>query len=266
MKSTLLFTSTLLYTFQYAAFAQFESIKEKENKWQIGVNINTVEPITEAGYDVYFGQIRLFNDFDHQQSNFTSFGLYVSYFVQKDLGIRLSVKSTKYKIDETYHQQDLVSASPQSKDYIIDTGSLKQSTLVFSPGVFWNFKHEKLNIYVGFQVVYRKYNPAYEHLIYRVYDTQTNTLLSHIELDIKLEGGYSIGIAPFVGFSANIFRGISVGAEFSSAYSYYKTGGTLTLTQFFYPSGIIDGITNKATYEAYKFSSIISTINISYVF
>ena len=124
-----------------------------------------------------------------------------------------------------------------------------------------------MNLYVGFQVVYRKYNPAYEHLIYRVYDTQTNTLLSHIELDIKLEGGYSIGIAPFVGFSANIFRGISVGAEFSSAYSYYKTGGTLTWTQnFFYPNALTDSFTNKASYEAYKFSSIISTINISYVF
>lgn len=245
--------------------AQLE--KEKQYKWQIGVNINTVEPITEAGYDIYFGQTRLFNDFDHQKNNLTSFGLNVSYMAQENWGIRLSAKSTKYKVDETYNSKDYVSANPPSSDYVIDTGYVKQSTFVFSPGIFWNFKYKKLNFYGGFQIVYRRYNPAYEHLIYRRYDTQTDTLTSFRYHDIKLEGGYSVGIAPLVGFSANIFKGISVGAEFTSAYSYYKTGGELTWTETrFYPTAYTESHSNKHTYEAYKFSSIISSINISYNF
>lgn len=255
----------LFFLLTFTAFAQVE--KEKKYKWQIGVNINTVEPITEAGYDIYFGQIRLFNDFDHQKNNLTSFGLNVSYMVQENLGIRLSARSTKYKVEETYNSKDLVTASPPSDVYIIDTGYVKQSTLVFCPGIFWNYKYKKLNLYGGFQIVYRRYNPAYEHLIYRFYDTQTDTLTSYRYHDIKLEGGYSIGFAPFVGFSANLFKGISVGAEFSSAYSYYKTGGTLTWTETrFYPTAYSESHSNKHTYEAYKFSSIISSINLSYTF
>lgn len=255
----------LFFLLTTTAFAQLE--KEKKYKWQIAVNINTVEPITEAGYDVYFGQTRLFNDFDHQKNNLTSFGLNLSYMVQENFGIRLSAKSTKYKVEETYNAKDYVSASPPSGDYLIDTGYVKQSTSVFSPGIFWNFKYKKLNLYGGFQIVYRRYNPAYEHLIYRLYDTQTDTLITYRYHDIKLEGGYSIGIAPFVGFSANVFKGISVGAEFSSAYSYYKTGGKLTWTETrFYPTAYTESHTNKHTYEAYKFSSIISSINVSYNF
>lgn len=255
----------LFFLLTTSAFAQLE--KEKKYKWQIGVNINTVEPITEAGYDIYFGQTRLFNDFDHQKNNLTSFGLNVSYMVQENFGIRLSAKSTKYKVEETYNQKDLSTVGPTTSEYIIDTGYVKQSAIVFSPGIFWNFKYKKLNLYSGFQIVYRRFNPAYEHLIYRIYNNQTDTLVSHRYYDIKLEGGYSIGIAPFIGFSANIFKGISVGAEFTSAYSYYKTGGELTWIETrFFPNALTESHSNKHTYEAYKFSSLISSFNISYTF
>lgn len=258
------------FSFSNSIFAQLPSGSgglNENKKWQVGVNINTVEPITEAGYDIYFGQIRLFNDFDHQKSNLTSLGFNVSYKVQESWGIRLSAKALRYKVEETYNQKDYVDGGTPSGDYIIDTGSVKQSAYSFAPGVFWNIPYKKNNFYGGFQVVYKKFDPAFEHLIYRRYSTQTDTLTSYRYYDFKIQGGLAIGIAPFVGFSANIYKGFSLGAEFSSAYSYYKTGGALTETETrIYPIQSSGGYTNKHTYQASKFSSVISSINLSYSF
>lgn len=256
--------------FSIPAFAQLPAGtagKNDSKKWQIGVAINTVEPITEAGYDIYFGQTRLFADFDHQKSNLSSFGLNVSYKLQDHWGMRFSARYLNYKVEETYNSKDFVDGGTPSGDYLIDTGSVKQSAYVFAPGIFWNLPYKKINFHGGFQVVYKGFEPAYEHLIYRRYDTQTDTLLSYRYYDIVLDGGYAIGLAPFVGFSISIHKGFSLGAEFSSAYSYYKTGGELTWTDTrFYPNIGAYTSTNKSTYSAYKFSSVITSINLSYSF
>ncbi|MFY9308843.1 MAG: hypothetical protein WAQ28_07320 [Bacteroidia bacterium] len=249
--------------------AQPDSLKNKyfDRKWTVGININTVEPITEAGYDLYFGQLRLFNDFGQQKSFLTSFGANLSYKVKEHFRIRFSAKLTKYKVEEVFNEKNYISLSPPSNDYLIDSGYVKQSTFVLSPGIFWSLNIRKVNFYSGLQIVYRKYNPAYEHLIYRIYSTQTDTLMSYKYYDIEQQGGYSIGVAPFIGFSANIYKGISLGGEFSSAYSYYKTGGKFSRTETrLYPIKLIETSAYKHTYTAYKFSTVITSINIYYNF
>jgi hypothetical protein len=266
MKTNAAFIVLLLSLLSLTALSQ-DLTNEPPKKWTIGVTLNSVEPITEAGYDVYFGQTRLFADLDHQKSSLTSYGITFSYKKQSDWGIRLQTKLTKYKVNETYDQRDFVSSGPPSGSYLIDTATVQQSSLVLSPGIFWNYAFKKLTFFGGFQAVYKKFGPAKEHSVFRDYDSQTNALLSHKYYDFELEGGYSLGIAPFVGFSAEIFKNILIGGEFSSAFSYYKLGGKFDwkLT-YVHPNQIVDYASFQHTYEAFKFSSLITSISLAYSF
>ena len=88
----------------------------------------------------------------------------------------------------------------------------------------------------------------------------------------KSDGGFSIGVGPLAGFSVKIFKGLSIGAEFSTAYSYYKTGGATNWSEtFIHPppqptttGG--SGLQYPGSYEALKFSSLLSSINIAFSF
>jgi hypothetical protein len=97
-------------------------------------------------------------------------------------------------------------------------------------------------------------------------------LLSHLEyygIHTKVyqtePGGFSIGLGPVAGFSINLFKSISIGAEFSTAYSYYKTGGTITsIKTNILPTYLVGGAsTSGQTYQELKFSSLLSTINMA---
>ncbi|MDO9184629.1 MAG: hypothetical protein Q7W13_01360 [Bacteroidia bacterium] len=257
----------LLFT-SFTAFAQLE----KERKWQIGVNINTVEPITEAGFDYAVNQTRIFNDATaHRTDKSTSFGINLSYQTKDKCVLRLVAKMTQYKIDERYDSREAreITTAPSS-DYILDTGYIRQSVYTISPGIVWNFSYKKLNIYGGFQLVYKKYSPTEIDLRYAFYNTSNDSLTSAKYYIIREGGGYSLGLGPVTGFSVNVFKNFSIGAEFSSAYTYYKRGGeTSWFLQFTYPpqnAGNSGTIISHGTYEAYKFSSVLSSVNISYNF
>jgi len=245
------------------SFAQFDTRKEKEYKWQIGVNINTVEPITEAGFDYIAGrQTRLFNptDLSHQKDKSSSFGINISYDIKENCAIRLSAKLINHKIDETYNFKEMVPYS--SADYLLDDAHFRQFVINIMPGILLGGRYKKLNFYCGFQLEYKQYSSISFQIRYTSYLTSNNTIQSVKTLDFKQPGGFSIGVGPFVGFSINIFKSIFIGAEFSSAYSYYKTGGERTLVTTF-SSGATDNLSVQNSYEASKFSNIITSMNLS---
>ena len=265
------FISMLFCSYTLISFSQKDSIAKynvaKMKKWEIGVNINTVEPITEAGFDYIDGGItRLFNpsDLSHQKDKSYSLGLNVSYKVKNDWTIRLSGKLINYKIDETYNYNETV-PSQSGNDYLSDDAHFRQTVISIMPGILWGVKYKRLNFYCGFQVQYKHYSAIDFQIRYTDYLTSNNTVLSVQTLYFKQQGGFSIGVGPFVGFSIDVFNGISLGAEFASSYSYYKTGGerTKVTTQ---NSGAIDNVSFQNSYETYKFSSIISSINLSIKF
>jgi hypothetical protein len=236
-----------------------------KKKWSIGIAINSVEPITEAGYDAFVGQIRLFDPADHKKSTSMSFGLNFSRNINETVSCRFLIKRTSFKISEIYDQRDVV--PNYSTDYILDSGYAKQSEFVLSPCLIWKLNWKKIQLFSGFQLAYKQYSPLNINLKYYDYDVQTNNLLSRIDFEFRTEGGFSIGLGPVAGFSIAIFKGLCIGSEFSSAFSYYKTGGKLTQTKVVvFPSSTRDESSVEATYEGYKFSSIISSINLSFTF
>ena len=267
---TKLFISILFYLYATISIGQIDSVAKKKDlvipKWEVGANVNTVEPLSDAGFDYIFGgETRLFNptDLSRQKDKSSSFGFNISYNLKENCFIRLSAKYVNYKIDETYNFKETVPY--YSADYLIDDAHFRQRVISIMPGILWNVQYKKLNFYCGFQLVYKQYGSIDFQIRYTKYSTSNNTVLDITTLDFKQAGGFSIGVGPFVGFSVKIFKNIFIGAEFSSSYSYYKTGGERTRVTTFY-SGTTDKITVQNSYEVWKFSSIVSSINLAIKF
>jgi hypothetical protein len=267
MKTKIICSAMLFIFLSFFSFAQYIA---PEKKWTVAINVNTVEPITEAGFVYIVGQTRIFDPADHKKDNSYSLGLSAAYKIKENCALRLSVKGANYIIDETVDQRETLPFT--GNDYLIDDGHIRQSVYSFSSGILWNSNYKKLDFYGGFQMVYRYYSPAIITLNYHDYTSLTNALLLERDYVFKNDGGFSIGIGPIAGFSVNVFKGLSIGAEFSMAYTYYKTGGEINWSEtFIHPppqpittAGV--GLQMPSSYEAFKFSSLLSSINIAFSF
>jgi hypothetical protein len=256
----------LLFSLRMNAFAQSTEYINKDTikklkKWSIAANVNTIEPIAEAGFDYLGGQARLFvpADADNKKDKSYSLGINFCWTPKKDFTVRLSIKLTNYKIDETYNQNEIYPNSLTT--YVRDDGQVRQSVINIAPGLVRNFNYKKITFYGGFQLGYKQYNPITVNLRYITYDNSTNT--ADVKYyNFKQNGGFSIGLGPLAGFSMNLFKNISIGSEFHTSYAYYKTGGKITQVTTF-NSGVVETYTFPNNYEGLKFSSVISSINLS---
>jgi hypothetical protein len=232
-------------------------------KWNFGINLNTVEPITEAGFDfIAGGQTRIFNptDVSHQKDHSFSAGVFAILDAGKGVSFRLKVKRTSYVIDEIYNFMDMVPYS--SSTYLIDDGHFRQNVIDYMPGVTWGIGYRKMNFYCGVQGEWRQYGPISLLLNYTNYTTATNAMQDVKTYSFKQPGGFSIGAGPLAGFSVTFLKRFSAGAEFSSAFSYYKTGGKRTLDTI--TAGFTEHSSVDNSFEAFKFSSVNTSFNLSF--
>ena len=134
--------------------------------------------------------------------------------------------------------------------------------LFFAPGALWNFRYRIMNAYGGFQVEYRKYNTVIVDRTDTWYDT-TNTYRPDLSTSehVTEGGGYSIGIAPLFGFSVNAGKAFSFGAEFSSGFSYYKLGGTVTNNYYNPVSAPAQSISGPAIEQGMRWGTFNASIN-----
>ena len=255
-KASLLLSFFLL---TITAFAQLE----KDYKWQVGVNINTVEPATDFAI-----KERLYT-YSHRKDNSYCLGMNISYRLKDNCNVRFASKLTSNRVVETSDEREFNNGS--ASGYTIDTVDAHQSVFYFSPGVLWDFKYKKLNLYAGFQAVYKYYGLISGNLNKWAY-SGTNALEFHQIYYQTEQGGFAIGAGPVAGFAVNIWKCIYVGAEFSSAFSYYKTGGKLTTEKT-----LISAVSPANNYyndysefqrtdKGYGFSNVLSSVNISISF
>ncbi len=266
MKKKIIIIIIFYFSLPYTVFAQPPNQENKiaNTKWSLALNINTIEPITEAGFDYVVSQTRTFGDARGQRKDKSfSLGLNVSYKIKENCLLRFAAKINKYNIYETYNEKEITPVP--TDEYLLDTGYIKQSVYSLAPGILWNLNYKKLNFYGGFQIIYKKYSPTLIDLRYSTHNSSNDTLTAYKYYMIKESGGYSVGIGPIAGFAVNIFKNISIGAEFTTAYTYYKRGGeTNWMLMYVYPNSLVGGTSvSHGSYEAYKFSSIISSINLA---
>jgi len=250
------------------SFAQVDSVKKKKeliiSKWQIGINVNTVEPLSDAGFDYNALSQRIFVN-GHKNDKSYSLGLNLAYNINKSCVIRLAGKLTNYKIKETRDEREF---SPRGNDYGLDSIDVTQSMYSISPGILWNINYNKLSFYGGFQLCYKHYSPINAYTSSTTIADSNNVAWSRQTFEQSEPGGFSIGAGPVVGFYVFVLKGFSIGAEFSTAYSYYKTGGEITTKKTNILPVYLDGGTyiSIQTYQGFKFSSMLATINMSISF
>ncbi|CAN5117464.1 hypothetical protein BH09BAC5_BH09BAC5_14660 [soil metagenome] len=244
--------------------AQQDSTKAK--KWQIGLNVNTVEPVSDAGFDYNALSQRIFVN-GHRIDNSICLGLNLSYYPTKDFHVRLSGKMTNYSVRESRDFREFYSGPNQIPDYAIDSLKIHEGVLTISSGLLWDFNYKRITFQAGLQLSFKKYGTISGTTIFSDWDAQTNIPTSYQIIYQKEKGGFSIGIGPVAGFSVNILKQIAIGAEFYSSFSYYKTGGriisngTNVLTQY---HGVETWITQD--YRGCNFSKINSALTLSVLF
>lgn len=182
----------LFFLFTTTTYAQLEQEKKKEYKWQIAVNISTVEPASDAGFDNNALSQRIFVN-GHRKDNSYCVGLNIGYKIREDCAVRISAKITNYKITET---RDFREFYPQSSNYELASLDAKQSVFTISPGIFWNSNYKKLNFYGGFQLVYKQYSSIIGNTTYGDYLYANNTAVSEQKYYQEEPGGFSIGAGP----------------------------------------------------------------------
>lgn len=264
---TKLFISILFYLCVCALIAQTDTVTKKEHllnpKWQIGVNVNTVEQAID-----FVIKERIFL-YGHRKDNSYCVGINGSYRLKGDLHFRLGLKYTNNRAEETHDSREDLGYG--GGGYNLDTVNARQEIIYLQPGVIYNFQYKKLDFYGGFQIVYKNYGTIAGNTTQFFYQSN-GTFNEQIKYYLTSKGGYSIGIGALAGFSFNVWKGIHIGAEFSSAYSYHEVGGKVTIVKdvvnFTSPSGSYYG-SYQETYQTFKgvdFSEILSSLNISYKF
>lgn len=253
----------LFFCFSFNAFSQFNETEKKEKKWLVTVNVNTVEPVSDAGFDYNALNQRIFIN-GHKKDKSFCVGLNIAYRIKENLFLRLSGRFTHYKVFETRDFREFYPSYQTIGFYDLDSLEIKQSMIMIAPGLGWVLGYNKLNFYAGTQLVYRKYNTISGVTTYSSYVYPSNSKTGHKKLFQTQPGGFSAGIGVFGGFSVNIYKFLSIGAELSSSYSYYKTGGDIVTIQTLYAPiyhSELASISNQ-TYEGFRFSSIVTTLNL----
>ncbi len=263
-ETKIIITAMIFSLITWSAFAQLGNKKEK--KWQVGLTLNTVESIQDFGANLFITE--QYTDVGHRKNNSYNAGLYVTYKVKSksNFSLRLSAKMTNYKIKDVRDTRETkeipFSAASQ---YSIYNYTLKSSIINISPGILWSFNYKIINPYGGFEFVYKKYNDAVVNTYSSYYDATTNGLISSQNQNLKEKEGFTLGAGPFLGFSINVFKNISIGTELSYEFYYYKLGGNVieTVTINNPTNSPVQTETLQQTAEGFKFSNITALVNLS---
>ncbi len=237
----------------------FSQIKNKGiNKWQAGISINTVEQIIYLG-NMYPQYLEMLNAGERKMGSY-NLGLTISYYHFENFGLRLSAKRTDYNFRMN---GGVIQDKPVNGPYEVKTWAVKSSAINMAPGIFWYSDYSKLNLYGGVEVIYKRFNNVQMERNSSWYDT-LNIMTSSNNTYFNQDGGYSIGVGSFLGFSVKIFNRFSIGTEIGYAISYYEIGGkievidTNLLSPFNSTSQIWSGVA-----KGFEFSQISGLFNIS---
>lgn len=272
MKTKIIISAVLFASLTSVAFAQFETnIPQFENgkgyKWGCAVAINDAHSqiafVGEQvlGIDADGNMI----DVGKKTNNSFAWSITPKYYVNNEWVIRFEYGMTKIDLKNNYSYQ--VSGYYTSPTNQTSIDAVEQKINRFVPGIQWNFfTNKRIQTYGGVNLPYVKYSSTTRNLYYEQRNVAMDTLTA-TELDIKnIPGGFSIGLGVFAGFNVFLHKHVSLGAEFSTAYTYYKVGGesTLVTTIQNIPAPMATGAyTLNESYTGTRFNKIISSFNVS---
>lgn len=235
-------------------------------KWHIALNLNTIEPVSDAGFDYNALSQRIFTNGRRKEHSY-SLGCNINYNIKDNCTLRLTTRITNYKVTETRDFRDFFPEPQVGGVYELSNLDIKQTMYAFVPAIMYSMDYKQLNFYGGLQLAYRKYTSITGNTTYAIYEYPSNNLKSSNTSSQTEPGGFSIGVGPVIGMYLKPFKHIGIGTEISTTYSYYKTGGDITTYQTLvvpqtpsYYYGLAS-ISNQ-TFRGYRVSSMLASINI----
>ena len=246
------------------SYSQQEDKKDDEKKWQAGININTVEPVGEAGF--YFnalGQPIFING--HWVDKSYNLGAFVSCKIKENCILRLSLKRTQYHSEESRDFREFYTGGTPT-DYEIDSVNVIENVLSISPGILWDWNYKRISAYGGFQAVYKNYGELSGTTVYSDWNSLTNDTIEYQIFRQKEPGGFSLGFGLIAGLSFHVCKSLYLGGEFSSAYSYYQTGGRITTNYTDLKTNSTGVQWTAVSFKGFRFSSVLSSLQFTVKF
>lgn len=257
MKNTLLLILTNFALLSFV-FSQSEEKKKRKNKWGCAIAINSVEAQIGDPEKSSWG----FQPLSESEKIEKSFSLSIipKYLLRNDFLFRFEIGFTNLNFSylEDYKEGN----------HTIAKQSFQQEIYRIIPGIQWDFlKKSILQIYCGVTISYVKYNFLKYNSYGETRQLTTDTLILWSNTQYNCPGGFSAGIGAFTGFYINLKKYISIGAEFSSTYSYYKLGGRYEHLNVYRsipnPLVTLPSSTYSTSYNGFQFSKLITSINFS---
>ncbi|TAL58545.1 MAG: hypothetical protein EPN85_11425 [Bacteroidetes bacterium] len=246
--------------------AMAQTKNDKEHKWQIGLQANTVDKLPSVA-GLFIPDEKYVWGSDKNKSY--SLGFTANYFLKDNISLRIKFDYLNRNILQI--QGDHVLDTMTTGGNLTERAETTQKDFYFASGLQWSAPYKKTNVFYGIQLPYNKYGKI--QVNYREEGYSNNMLNSAFDRTVNIPGGYSFGIGSFWGINVNLSKHISLGTEFSCdflIYSVFAKGQTTNVdtTYYYYPAFPTDIESGHSdnTIEKYGVLSLKGTLKIAYSF
>ncbi|MBI3502149.1 MAG: hypothetical protein HY063_10165 [Bacteroidetes bacterium] len=266
-KTKIIITAMFFSSVTYNMYAQLPTAQEKGNNYKLGcsVAINSIQGQMgfPGGAVIALDENGNMQNGGNRISKSLSLSIIPKYFINNDFLLRIEFGRTNInqQIKEDFYETSV---------HYINNDTVKQSITRFAPAIQWNYVRKNFfEAYSGMSIIYMDYGKYSENFYGEDRDSATSVLIFSRKENTIIDGGYAAGIGAFTGFNIYLQKHISIGAEFSSSFLYYKLGGKRIVTDInqSFPNPPATTINNwTASYKGFRFSNILSSFNISFWF
>jgi hypothetical protein len=184
--------------------------------------------------------------------------------IKDDLSFRVELGVTRIYITGESRPATVMPSSPPDLLTTMDQ-RIKQTIFRFVPGLQWNFYEKKpFAIHGGLTASYLNYSKMKYRNYIQTRRVSDNVLVGGSEDNSEAASGFAIGAGAFSGFDISVFKNISIGAECSFAFQYYKLGETFnsTVVSLTSPSTVVNVSSTSAGYKGFGFSKIMPCLKL----
>lgn len=263
MKNSIIALFGILMFISFSCIAQSDTAK-RENKWAVGVQINSVTkdyPDRYSSFNTSSGWSDIYN-LHHGNDYNKSYSCGISgEYIREHLHYRIKIDFTKINIyTDTY--DTLTSSGIFFEQHIYD--KKLRNDFSITPSIGWDINLQRFFLLGGFEIPFHNRGDASISSLVEIKSNGSSQPDHTIEGTINY--GWSVGLGIFMGFNYLIKNTpIAIGGEFATSYSYYKNNGNSTFVfKDLVPGAVYTSEQNNL--ETFEFTSPIVSLKITYYF
>jgi hypothetical protein len=251
---------------------------EPKYKWHVSAAINSVEAqMDQKLFDTWiFPSANYYTVFGDKKDKSWSFSLIPKYEIKSNIYLRIEIGMTNINLKNHYYGNgDTLSGNQGHIGATADITkevSIQQKIYRYAAGLQYNFlKNKFIETYCGISLYYLQYSEM--HWIDHINDnTQVAPNYNYSFYRASTPGGFATGVGALAGFNIFLYKGISLGGEFSYSLLYHKLGGVqngtyeryqyISSSNYYWETHLTWSIHNNKS-EGIQFSKIIPCLNLT---